>query len=1235
MAPPPNDNFANAEVISGASGSTTGTVVDATREASESSTLYGGTGARSVWYKFTAPSTGWFRFYINDADLSYAGPLGFDETLLGMTLFPDGVLTAHTSTSAIAHISEGDADLDVNVAAKLTSGQVYYLRLASVDQFSTVNYGAFNFTLRWESVSTPANDDLANAQALTLPTTIADVTTRNSTEESGEALNSVVGANSQSRWYKFTAAVTGKHRIFVAKDDAMRDGIADNTGIQVYSEMRGTIGTVSGGVFTPLAGIVGLSSLNVQPPGSSSRVGWSFYPDLVSGTEYYLRLASGWSQKYTGNPYQFNKQTVLVDDVVIEAISPPANDNFANATVLNPAGGTLTNLTTRDATQESGEDLPSTTGEVQSVWFKFTPSTTGIYRFKIPVTVVGSESVAYDGDRFTTDGEIQIALTTGANVTAATNNGANFLPGASQWDAGYADPSWINVHSPTRVATLTSGVDYYIIVWSDKPANEFNRQTTTFDLVWEQITPPANDNFANRTTISGASGSQAYSVEGASAEASEPYVFWWWEGFMSTLASCWFEWTAPSSGWFEFKVADAIDSATPEMAIYTGSALGSLTPIARNSAGTYAAARPNNGDTTIRFQAVSGTSYKIQIGEGDSSAGVAGTGTLTWATASAPTGDTTTTALTADFRDSRVDNFGNTDDELPPNAITRLTPHGDFFYNDGQVGRSKWWKYVAGSTGELEISAKTYADGGESYSEYALLAYKGANFAALTAATTDQAEDAVMIGSVDVAVTAGNDDVMFIPFTAGETVWICMVGLYDADGPGGNTGTEVPAGCPQRNIDLTVTAGAPANDARASLLGALVNDHNYWLGQSNYFNYFTNREAGMGIGTTLGATTEAGDPATIGGFTTTRPVWYMITIPKPGFYKIWVESAVDCVLGCYIYDGTATLGGLIAEDDDSGTGNQPEIIYEFTGLGANFDHYWVAVDSKVAGSFELKYQRQHNVGATPPANDDFANAVTISSVPFSQAGTTVDANAEPEEKDSVWLGTGPSDSVWYKYTPSVNRQVRMWCICETDNIDAYVTLDVWSGTDLDTLTRLPVPDNIDPFYSFFDDPGESESRALVYQFEAGTTYYIRVQTESGGSEDFTIYVDEAFIYVNITAGGTEEFHGTIIDSAEIYVNIQVSSVEVFDPAETLDSGTVYVNITSGGTEFPAKEYLDAATVRVSFDMSASHECHTVWNSSQLVGHIFDRFETRANGRWIGTTAYRRFEIIAGDGLEEC
>ena len=66
LAAPPNDNFSDARIISGLSGIFSGTTIDATRETGEPNhgSFSEAVGVRSVWYKWTAPQSGFFAFSI-------------------------------------------------------------------------------------------------------------------------------------------------------------------------------------------------------------------------------------------------------------------------------------------------------------------------------------------------------------------------------------------------------------------------------------------------------------------------------------------------------------------------------------------------------------------------------------------------------------------------------------------------------------------------------------------------------------------------------------------------------------------------------------------------------------------------------------------------------------------------------------------------------------------------------------------------------------------------------------------------------------------------------------------------------------------------------------------------------------------------------------------------------------------------------------------------------------------
>jgi len=138
--PPPNDNFASAQVITGCSGTVNGTNLGATRESGEINHLSTtndptGGGNRSVWYQWQAPATGSVTFNTSGS--------GFDTVM--------GVYTGNTVTS-LAVIGQHD---DVVPATLRTStvtfnaigGTTYKI---AVDGYNSGSGGDFGpVTLNW------------------------------------------------------------------------------------------------------------------------------------------------------------------------------------------------------------------------------------------------------------------------------------------------------------------------------------------------------------------------------------------------------------------------------------------------------------------------------------------------------------------------------------------------------------------------------------------------------------------------------------------------------------------------------------------------------------------------------------------------------------------------------------------------------------------------------------------------------------------------------------------------------------------------------------------------------------------------------------------------------------------------------------------------------------------------------------------------------------------------------
>ena len=164
------------------------------------------------------------------------------------------------------------------------------------------------------------------------------------------------------------------------------------------------------------------------------------------------------------------------------------NDNFANANVLTElqaAGGTRNGDITY-ATGETGEpDHADAAFPLNSVWYKFTPTTTRSFRF----------------DTCTASYDTVLAAYTGSTVSTLTEVASNddFCDAGSQIEF-----------------VATAGTTYYVVV------DGYNDSVGTFTLTFTDF--PANDDFAGAIPITPPSLPSPVNGTnvGATGEAGEP-----------------------------------------------------------------------------------------------------------------------------------------------------------------------------------------------------------------------------------------------------------------------------------------------------------------------------------------------------------------------------------------------------------------------------------------------------------------------------------------------------------------------------------------------------------------------------------------------------------------------------------------------------------------------------------------------------------------------------------------
>lgn len=113
--------------------------------------------------------------------------------------------------------------------------------------------------------------------------------------------------------------------------------------------------------------------------------------------------------------------------------------------------------------------------------------------------------------------------------------------------------------------------------------------------------PPPNDNFANRTVLTGTNVAFSGNNSLATWESGEPYHYSYYNNYDKSV---WFAWTAPNSGSYSISVSSS-SFYNPVLAIYTGSQLSSLSTASDVFGSGYYA--------QYTISAVAGQTYQILI----------------------------------------------------------------------------------------------------------------------------------------------------------------------------------------------------------------------------------------------------------------------------------------------------------------------------------------------------------------------------------------------------------------------------------------------------------------------------------------------------------------------------------------------------------------------------------------------------------------------------------------------
>lgn len=712
------------------------------------------------------------------------------------------------------------------------------------------------------------------------------------------------------------------------------------------------------------------------------------------------------------------------------------NDNFADRLVLGSGGsGSTSQADTRGSTFEVGEPSTSMLGwnaTTKTIWYEYTPPTSGWYTF------------TFGSSEF---GESYFWAFRGSTLT--TLDLAEYTDG---WQ-GYS------------VLYLRGGDTYALRLVSTEGYTE---DYGGFSWQLDASVVESNDDFANRIAISAASGSDSFVFTGATTEVFEPDSY-----FKEEFArpSLWWGFTAPATGSYLFQIAGYGEqwfgySSSVYLAVYTGSSLSSLVPVTK--AGEPAA---------LAFDAQAGTEYKIQI----SSAYLPqSTFSLEWEQFERHTNSTFATAHDlVPGTEISWSNYG-----MPPDievgAPDFLAELPYYYTDDRRFARPLWFRITPEHTGQYTFSfTQNSAWNG------IVFLYEGDSLETLEPINGWGNWD-WLYGQSPTYVQNISDS-MYLGTTY-YLIVLCYDHVYASDGDDLRYQSNQAV---QGSFSLR-TSYSVLNDTwgdRWELNRKKGREWPYWGWASIAANAM--------VGTTYQATgPDAGslvpsvEPAIL-GFGPERSVWYIFSPYFTGTYEFWVEGygdtpVLDPLLAVYQVTGTVWNSfsnfQLVAASDNF-NGLYP---YLTASLGVGV-YYAIQVDSRDEGDFTLLFR--HLPVQSPPANDEFANAVELT--PGVQLnGTTVGARSDPYEyvpetgTDSWYLG----GSVWYVFTAEATTMGLLSFYSQTTYPGrSSITIDEWVNGDLvEVMSR--------------GDIYGSTTTNIFFPVEAGKTYYIRVMgIADGGS----------------------------------------------------------------------------------------------------------------------------------------
>ncbi len=853
------------------------------------------------------------------------------------------------------------------------------------------------------------------------------------------------------------------------------------------------------------------------------------------------------TKRYVTKPLLFLAAFILAAGKLFAA---PANDNFANAQLVNvPSGGITVAGSNLDATRETDE--PNNHGDGSSVWYRIDPvaAVSGIR-----VTSVGA---GFPPEMAVYRGTIAAGLTALQLVDTGTQDdgGRNFAQVDFAIPAGSTDSFFLAVGS-----SFSSGAVLLTV--------------TTF-------IPPTNDAFANAQLVAVPSGgvTVAGNSLGATREPNEPSDH--------GDKSIWYR-IDPSAAGQGIRITCTESGFSPRIAVYRESFAAGLSALQSVDTGGFSSA------PAVDFVIPSGSTdaYFLAVGSSFDSGAV----NLNFTTFTPSTNDDFANAQLVSVPSGGVtvpgSNLGTTRETNEPDS------HGD--------SKSVWYRIDASAVGKgIRITTA-----GSGYSPF-LAVYRGSIAAGLPALQLVDGGRNVFDSAgeqVDFVIPAGSTETFFLAagcsslgvggafqlnfttftipandaFASAQLVTVPSGGFTIASsnlgatrqtgeptGHGSKKGRDIfESSGSYEQVDFVVPTGstetyflAVGGSSFGNNSGALqLNFSTFTLPANDAFasaQLVTVPTGGVTIASSnLGATRQTGEPA---GHGDARSIWYRITPPTAG-NGIRVNSAGSAFTpNMAVYRGSIASGFSTLQTVEEGTnasdstGSYRQV--DFVIPAGSTETYFLAVGSTSFGSSGA-LQLNFSTFAIP-ANDAFTSAQLVG---LSSAGVTVPAsNLGATRQPGEPTGHGSGKSVWFRIiSPAAGTRIRV----EADGDSFFPNLAVYRGTLAGGFAGLQVVDQ-------FSNPSE-----FVVPSTSGGDYLVAVGSdtfEAAGFFNFT-----ARIVIPPVPPANDNLSNAQVLNVAPFGNTTVlgSNVGATTEASEDSSGSVWYRINSPlpGTRF----FVDAA-----------------------------------------------------------